>query len=109
MINYLYLCYRGPIGPNCVEDRALLSECFVLGRVTKMNDFSVSATFFTRDALDWIPSEINQNNEACPKQGCGILPLSFWADWLTPNDLLGENALESHFCPRRIYKYLILC
>ena len=62
MINYLYLCYRGPIGPNCVEDRALLSECFVLGRVTKMNVFSVSATFFTRDALDWIPSEINQNN-----------------------------------------------
>ena len=101
MINYLYLCHFGPIG----LDMTLLSDYFVPGRVTKMNIFTEFATFFTRDALEWIPSEINQNNEACPKQGCEILPLTFWADWLTSNDLLGENTLESHFCPRRVYMF----
>ena len=58
MINYLYLCHFGPIG----LDMTLLSDYFVLGRVTKMNIFTEFATFFTKDALDWIPSEIVQNN-----------------------------------------------
>ena len=108
MINYLYLCHCKPIGPDRFEDRALLSDCFVLGRVTRMSVFSLLLLPFSPGTL-WSGVEINQNNEACQKQGCGILPLSFRADWLTSNDLLGENALESHFCPRWVYKYLIFC
>ena len=75
---------------------------FVRGRVTNLNSFHVICYLFHlgRFGKNCCPSEnIHGKYWACPKQGCFIVPLWSWTDWLPFNFLLGGNALESHICP----------
>ena len=72
------LCHLGPIGRLSYWKRTLLSDCFVRGRVTNLNNFHVICYLFHLGRFGKIccPSEnIHGKYWACPKQGCFIVPL----------------------------------